>query len=1028
MNEIVVDLDALGRVPSSRGSSENIDDSSAVNEGVSRLIRQDAFRRVLAKLAAKPTSKPEEEDFRSWRPQALDVMPNRSHDAILVSARRGDGKTTFLTDILTLVQDVQNGRDSFRRHLEGAIRSEQIGSIYSLGIVDPTLIEAKQHIVVIIIEKIKTAVDRLHDRTSGDKGDYEGFRTKLYELASGLTFLDGIGESMLEGKDWADPDFILDRGLDRANAAGGFERAFRRYVDQACRFLKVDAFVLAIDDVDTSFERGWPVLEALRKYLASPQLKVILAGDIKLYNLLVRQQQWKQMTKEFIDIERDAPEGRSYSDQLGAMVDVLQDQYLIKIVRPENRVDLKNLLYYADTKNLLFRSSVMGRPPLEDRVVFDRYGERLLALRNLEDRAVVRSTILRLPLRSSLQIVAGAWPILSLDYHVSALGSAVAPASQRYTNDSGGLAMEALDALRYVASQSLMSLDLEQEVLREADSERIFGFLAQWLTKKKLWPSMSRLHPEGVDSERDIVSICLAASLVEIFRSPHSMISYLIRICTIREKVDQSEVEENDLPALMAHLNVASNESSIQFVSRLAAWDAAQGRRVARGIRLSGAAVPGGSEPGDREVVVPELYGEEDEDFDRQAFRRIAIKGTAKEHAQLLNALPLPIRAYHQGLLQVGWDYASRRRSEAGFTISFANCLGSLRRALVGDAAIIAMIPASRITSGQQAENGIYSPLRLIAFVGEILKIGAAKPPADRPEAIRKLLNETFLLRSYPTPNTQSTLLVDPSLVRLTSRDKRAGIEDELDSLVQDDVGHEGVSDELVDLLTAWVDKTIVGLSVSPIAPVTLMRIWTRFTYAFDDIRDELVASETRYLGVMLSRAIIAFLHATGVESLRAAGVSLTTKIVNNPITSSQPFLNLLDNLQDRRRVGGEDLAGMSFFYAIFAFPLWGYFLDRTPEQRASSIIYKRYVDAVVNCTKLAAGYEISMNPGRRADLVEFDNLFDVLNSVALQGASGSRRRRRSGRARLKDVVAKLDMAIDARERSKSTPPDSSAS
>jgi hypothetical protein len=73
--QIKVDLDAVASGSGGDGNS----------------IRDDAFKRVLMKLL-QPVVKPDFSlDPRSVRPATLNVIPNRRHDAILISARRGDG-------------------------------------------------------------------------------------------------------------------------------------------------------------------------------------------------------------------------------------------------------------------------------------------------------------------------------------------------------------------------------------------------------------------------------------------------------------------------------------------------------------------------------------------------------------------------------------------------------------------------------------------------------------------------------------------------------------------------------------------------------------------------------------------------------------------------------------------------------------------------------------------------------------------------------------------------------------------------
>ncbi|MFH6786927.1 MULTISPECIES: hypothetical protein [Methylobacterium] len=984
-DDIIIDLDALGAGPATRLGSRR-----AAGAGATRVIRQDAFRRVLAKLVAMPTEEPEKEDACSGRPQALDVMPNRSHDAILISARRGDGKTTFLTDILTLIQDVQHGTADFRDHLDGTVPSDQIGRLYSLGIVDPTLIEAKQHIVVIIIEKIKAAVDHMHERQSGNRAGYDAFKTRLYDLAGGLTLLDGIGESMLQGKDWADPDFILDKGLDRAGAAGGFERAFRRYVAEACTFLKMDAFVLAIDDVDTSFERGWPVLEALRKYLAAPQLKVVLAGDLKLYNLLVRQQQWKQMDKNFVQIETACTPENSYLDQICIMVDVLQDQYLIKIARPENRLDLHNLLYYADRSNLSFVSRKRGHgDPMSERTALARYADRLFAQVGAEENAVIRSTLLRLPLRSSLQALAGAWRLIGAGAAAPGAGEG-RPDPQGGSDQGFAWTQDALDALRSVASQALMTLDLDHEALLEVDPDRIVGLLSQWMTAKDLWPTMAGFFPHGRAEDEDLVALLLAGTLTALFRThPRTIFDYWLKICTIKNLIDRIDTVSTDKRAkLWAHLKVAPNEDSIQFASRLWAWEAVEDGKIQPGLRLSGISIPATLNLGRsrQQGYTERLYGLAGE-FDRETFCQIAQEGGSEQKKELVGALPVPLRAYHRTLMAAGQNYL--RGSEPGLTAVFANSLTGLERRLQPEIAAVVMIPAARARSGQLAESTSYSILRLIGFVGEVLAIEARmKPGQKRAHAIAEFLSEFSLLGSYPIPASGGPGTGAGAAPTAVEEDA----EDEADdTAIQAESGTGPGSDEraLHVLLDTWLDAVLKEPPPS-ISPLTLARTWARFAEAFDGVVEDLRHTRTRYLGVLMHRAIVVFLHAVGVEALKAAGHAPTTKTIRNPTASGAAFLELLKSIYHPTEIIPDNDRKMWIFHTIFTCPLWGYFLARKDEdiedgkKNYSEEIYQQYV-MCMSADGIKPSYELTFRAKDNRYPRRFDGLYPLLNTIPIQ-------------------------------------------
>lgn len=961
MPPIKVDLDAVASGSGGGGNS----------------IREDAFRKVLTKLV-QPISKPEgSPDPRSRRPANLDVIPNRRHDAILVSARRGDGKTTFLTDILTTVQKAQGDTDILRVIL-GDKYPKEACNLYSLGIIDPTLVENKQNIVVLIIEKIKSAVDRYYQVvTPGSETTYQDFKRKLRELASGLNLLDGIGEDAAYGKDWADPDYILDAGLDRASAAGAFERSLHDYVAKACEFVKCDAFLLAIDDVDTWFERGWPVLEAMRKYLATPRLKIIMAGDINLYSLLVRQRQWKQITKEFVDIEAQSADGYGRRRQVERMVDTLQDQYLIKIAPLENRIDLKPLIYYINPGPIEFYASRSDTKPIPDSLLLKYYAERLCALVSKEDADPIREVLLRLPLRSGLQALAGAWRLISAS-----------------SADDPDARQSALDSLRYVASTWMMGMDLDATAVRDAGPDRIFGILTEWMSTHDLWSTMPRFQPEGSDDGRNLVVILLAATLVDQFRSNASvMIDYWIRICTLREYVDTAEVNKAEIEVLSRHLKVGANETTQQFASRLASWEAgggaAGGRQLTRGIRLSGSSVPATRlrEPGPTQS---ELYGIEGSDSQKQVFAQTIsdTKGRDSGRSTLLDALAPPLRGFHLELSNVGWNYGRLANKRTGIAGTLANSLESLRAQLDPDAATVLGLGAMQVTSPQQSENGIFSFLRILAAIGELIDLSRGGPVTE--EAVAALLARLSQVRSYPAPSPAQADGQEPS----ASDDDGDTEEPTTDEPARGE-------ESLARVLAAWLN------SVSPdemrrmaLAPVTLARIWTRFTYAFASIRLKLQHLRTRYLGVLMHRTVIAFLHAVGVESLRASGQALGAKMVDNPIESSEPFLSLLKKIADLS--SDDELSThdhLLWFKFLFSCPLWDYFLAHSNEEiygtsaraKTTHQVYDLYREYFEERCQSDGKIRVLLTDSTKASVVaNFNNLYYALNSIQIQGQKSS--------------------------------------
>jgi len=301
MEEIVIDLQ---------------DSSNAKGYKTGNLVHQREFSRakeLIEKRLARASSFKHENE------------PTRYNDTISILGSRGSGKTSFLFSL----------RDEFRKNSKAEV----------LKPIDPTLIEEKGHIFLTIISLIKESVYNkinLSDVTPNDSAyqKKKEWEDKLRKLADGLPSMDGIG-SGLNDSSWQDAEYIMDKGLKSVKAATNLEVDFNDLVNYALEILKKDAFIIILDDIDVDFRKGWPVLETIRKYLTSPQIIVLLSGDLKLYSKAIRKQQWKNFGKALL---KNEAEGQNKMDGYNELVTEMESQYMQKVIKPENRIHLKTLL------------------------------------------------------------------------------------------------------------------------------------------------------------------------------------------------------------------------------------------------------------------------------------------------------------------------------------------------------------------------------------------------------------------------------------------------------------------------------------------------------------------------------------------------------------------------------------------------------------------------------------------------------------------------------------------------------------
>ena len=244
-----------------------------------------------------------------------------NYNTISVFGERGTGKTSFLHSVIERLE------------------KEYSKDVVILGFIDPTIIEEKEHIFLLVVSLINNLVEKelkredckVHTKSFQLRQQWQ---QQLQRMAKGIPTLENVGEGHLTSQ-WQSHEFIMEKGLGMVYSAYTLEREFRGLVSLALKILGKKCFVLALDDIDVDMKKGWDVLEMLRKYITTPQIITILSGNLKLYSLNVRKHQWVQLEK---NMEHE-PE-KDYRKT----VNELEGQYLLKVLKSENRVHLHSIL------------------------------------------------------------------------------------------------------------------------------------------------------------------------------------------------------------------------------------------------------------------------------------------------------------------------------------------------------------------------------------------------------------------------------------------------------------------------------------------------------------------------------------------------------------------------------------------------------------------------------------------------------------------------------------------------------------
>lgn len=310
------------------------------------------------------------------------------HETITILGTRGSGKTTFL------------------RSLMNKFRSESKFAVTRL--IDPTLIEEKGHIFLTVISAIRLLVDEERWRVmEKNKMGFEDWDSALEKLAQGLPSMDGVGGNILENN-WQEPEYILEKGIQSVSAALTLQDDFKDFIEKSLRILGKEYFLIAFDDIDIDFKKGWPVLETIRKYFTSTKIVSILSGDLRFYSLAIRKRHWLNFGKALLINEGEYQNRHGYFDGL---VTEMESQYLLKVLKPSRRIHLSTLY----EKVVLFRNQVGRHNENPKQILIRVSSERITeilqyyslvlkdyGIKNQYQAEVYYSFLLRLPLRTQL--------------------------------------------------------------------------------------------------------------------------------------------------------------------------------------------------------------------------------------------------------------------------------------------------------------------------------------------------------------------------------------------------------------------------------------------------------------------------------------------------------------------------------------------------------------------------------------------------------------------------------------------------
>ncbi|MBB1444571.1 hypothetical protein, partial [Pseudoalteromonas sp. SG43-3] len=482
-----------------------------------------------------------------------DLFYDRHHNAITISGPRGSGKSTFLRHILTCLYNykIVNATEEQKNEIPQGLEV--------LKIIDPTLISSKEHVLIILISQIRDAVSK-YSKSCSDN-DYQTYEQTLKELAGGLCQIDGIGSSAY-GDEWEDKTYILEKGLEKASEGRNLERNLNKFVNAALAAIDKKAFVITFDDIDTKFEKGWPVLETIRKYLTSSKFIILISGDIELYSTLVRGAQFKSLGEHVTNFDRpsrnfhsDDSLGSYGDDQVIRKASELEEQYMMKVLKPENRVNMLTLHQKASrvdnySTNILLIPSFKNK---ESSILLDEFLNEYIfqcyGISHKKEQEKFRKGILSLPIRTLLQFLKA----ISDHFEVKKCLNSDNKSSMNVTSTALDSFTSAIINI-FGLSFSRSSLKLSDLTTSEFSLVKMAETFWKWAIEENVWKEFDRMNlvqDNDILNSRMIVFFTLIAKHIKF--NPSSGLSLMIytampkHIALFRQPSDTKTLRKIDI-------------------------------------------------------------------------------------------------------------------------------------------------------------------------------------------------------------------------------------------------------------------------------------------------------------------------------------------------------------------------------------------------------------------------------------------------------------------------------------------------
>lgn len=438
---------------------------------------------------------------RHARGAGASLLPIDHGIVFFIDGTRGAGKSTFLRALC------QNLCDDLKPQAfpVGRAHNARLGF---LSLIDPSRIEMVEVLLLAVVKRLQKKVEE-HGQCICDASDQHrflnDFRRSLEKMAEGLDILRSDHAPLKH----VDPEVFLQVGLERIGHGDDLRCRVHELIDVACRVLGVDALVLAFDDADVHAGKCIELMEVLRKYLNSPRLVTLVAGDMELYSLLARKHfiQSSSMGKDSNDEARNG--------QRAVMLSHLEAQYLQKLFPAQRRSRLVSVQALGDEQRDVYIKSVGWGRDLRVADVVDHMIGLGWFLLSRGDVELYRRFIMNLPIRSVVQLLRACVPAIHVNSDSSVWPPFRVSAEDPFSTlrSFNGVLVE---AVRSVSTVGLFDHDVKVDAIVAGDMSALIGSVFNLVVKEEQYDTGAYLRPRFQDEGINACCLMLSAEFARM--------------------------------------------------------------------------------------------------------------------------------------------------------------------------------------------------------------------------------------------------------------------------------------------------------------------------------------------------------------------------------------------------------------------------------------------------------------------------------------------------------------------------------